>query len=31
MLRCTKRVRDYVEKHIKKDDVITYIVREIGI
>ncbi|MDI6916460.1 MAG: hypothetical protein QMC80_01535 [Thermoplasmatales archaeon] len=31
MLRCTKRIRKYVEKHVGKEDVRTYMVREIGI
>jgi|GEM_PF-1928081 len=31
ILRCTKRIRDYVEKHLRKDDVKTYVVREIQI
>lgn len=31
ILRCTKRVIDYVEKHLRKDDVKTYVVREIHI
>jgi hypothetical protein len=29
MLRYTKRVRDYIEKHIKKEDVKIYVVRRI--